>query len=94
MDLISSSSGGCTNGDIRLRGSTTSYTGRVEICHKDAWGTVCDDFWSTSDAQVACRQLGFSPIGTCGMAYVRILIHAVVFILYILSGICVFAFLK
>ena len=78
MDLVSLLSGECTNGDIRLRGSTTSYTGRVEICHKNAWGTVCDDFWSTSDAQVACRQLGFSPIGMCTIAYVCILIDAVI----------------
>ena len=53
----------CTNGDIRLRGSANSYEGRVEICNNNAWGTVCDDAWGTPDANVACRQLGFSSTG-------------------------------
>lgn len=38
-------------------------TGRVEICNTNVWGTVCDDFWGAPDAQVACRQLGFSATG-------------------------------
>ena len=53
----------CTHGDIRLQGGQNPYEGRVEICNNTQWGTVCDDFWDTTDANVACRQLGFSPIG-------------------------------
>ena len=53
----------CRNGNIRLVGGTTPYEGRVEVCWNRRWGTVCDDFWSSFDAIVACRQLAFPTTG-------------------------------
>ena len=53
----------CTDGQLRLSGGNISRQGRVEICYERQWGTVCDDYWGTNDAKVACRQLGFSSLG-------------------------------
>ena len=52
----------CSEGSIRLQGGNTT-SGRVEICHDNIFGTICDDFWDNSDAKVACRQLGFPDTG-------------------------------
>ena len=53
----------CQSGDVRLKAGTSSNEGRVEVCYNCVWGTVCDSGWDDKDAQVVCRQLGFSGQG-------------------------------
>lgn len=54
---------GCLDGSIRLVGGSTSSEGRVEICVRGAWSTICDDGWDEYAARVVCRQLGYPVIG-------------------------------
>ena len=31
----------------------------MEVCYRNTYGTVCDDFWDDLDAEVICRNLGY-----------------------------------
>ena len=53
----------CSYGDVRLVNGDTIYEGRVEVCINNDWHTVCDDGWSSTDARVVCRHLGYSYTG-------------------------------
>ena len=56
------------SGDLRLvqNGFTNSSLacGRLEVFYSGQWGTVCDDYWSSTNTRVACRQLGFTGSNT------------------------------
>ena len=53
----------CADGDIQLVDGESEREGRVEVCLGQRWGTVNEDGWSSVDAQVVCRQLGYSTAG-------------------------------
>ena len=61
--LLEPNTAPCMDGDIRLIGGASDSEGRIEVCYRSYWGSVCDHHWDDSDARVACRQLGFPPLG-------------------------------
>jgi deleted-in-malignant-brain-tumors protein 1 len=47
-------------GMVRLVDGDYPNEGRIEIYCNDVWGTVCDDIFSSLEADPICRQLGYN----------------------------------
>ncbi len=57
-------------GDLRLvntAGGTGGSAGRLEIFINARWGSVCNDEFSSPDADVACRYLQYDTSTTFGL---------------------------
>lgn len=48
----------CPEGAVRLIGGDFDTEGRVEVCYKDIWGSVCGAGFDLTDAHVVCKELG------------------------------------
>ena len=47
------------DGNVRLVNGTNTTNGRLEVCIKGNWGSVCERHFDDLDAAVVCRELGF-----------------------------------
>ncbi|KAL5515144.1 hypothetical protein EMCRGX_G000269 [Ephydatia muelleri] len=54
----------CYKGDIRVTGTgSTSSQGNVELCIHNQYYPICGNVWTSTEATVACRQLGYNSGG-------------------------------
>ena len=63
---------------VRLADGNFVGQGRLEVYFNGEWGTVCDDYWSITNSDVVCQELGFESaidfyinVGDVGVVPVR-----------------------
>ena len=67
---------------VRLGNSNGTYSGRVEVKRdNESWGTVCDDGWDLTDAEVICQQL-FSTNAIAAYRYAHTIIIIIISVMY------------
>lgn len=44
-------------------GGPSTTEGRLEVCYKGVWGSVCGTGFDVTDAYVACKELGLGISG-------------------------------
>lgn len=55
---------------MRIVGGISVFEGRVELCINEIWNTICaDGAWTNNDANVACREAGYSATGMYNYVY-------------------------
>ena len=42
-----------------------NFLGRVEVFHSNRWGTICDDLFGYTEANVVCQMLNFTQGALC-----------------------------
>lgn len=63
-----------SNIQVRLISPSPAYDflGRVEVLHSGVWGTVCDDRFGSSEANVVCQMLNYTRGAACYIGYGRL----------------------
>ena len=63
LQLLWSSAIPCLDGQVQLANGLNRFSGRVEKCVNQEWGTVCADGFDAAAAQQACRMAGLNSEG-------------------------------
>ena len=68
-------------GMIRLQGGNFVNQGRVEVYCNGQWGTICDDGFGSNDANIICKQLGYTGYTNYDHLSLYVMIENIHFIL-------------
>ena len=66
LQLLWSSAIPCLDGQVQLANGFNRFSGRVEKCVNQEWGTVCADGFDDAAARQACRMAGLDSEGENG----------------------------